>query len=360
VVLEGLDEDAAIATAQAKRVGEKICDAIRQPYSLQGHEYHSSASIGISLFCGNERTIDELFKYADSAMYQSKLAGRNTLNFFDPSMQAALEARSALEADLRQAIAHDQFKLHYQMQVDSDRRIFGAEVLLRWHHPERGVVSPLQFIGLAEETGLIMPIGRFVLETACKQLKTWQKNAHTRKLTLAVNVSARQFRQADFVNLVCEVLAQTGANPTLLKLELTESMVLDNIADTIEKMQTLKSLGVGFSMDDFGTGHSSLASLKRLPLDQLKIDQTFTRDITNDTNDEVIVKTIIVMGRSLELNVIAEGVETEVQFKLLKQYHCHAFQGYLFSKPVQLEAFELLLSDNRKQHKKSSLTSENV
>jgi EAL domain-containing protein (putative c-di-GMP-specific phosphodiesterase class I) len=241
------------------------------------------------------------------------------------------------------------------MQVDANRHIFGAEVLLRWQHSTRGMVSPKEFIALAEETGLILSIGHFVLETACKQLQAWQDNAKTRELLLAVNVSARQFRQADFVDQVKALLTQTGANPRLLKIELTESLVLDNSADTIAKMQMLQALGVGFSMDDFGTGYSSLASLKRLPLDQLKIDQSFVSDITDDANDAIIVKTIIGMANSLELSVIAEGVETEAQLTLLKQYHCQAFQGYLFGKPVPLVEFEELLS-GRKQGKKRGLT----
>ena len=340
VMLEGLSEDLSVAASQAKVVGNKVLAAIKQPYILDAHEYHSSASIGVSMFRGDEVSIDELLKHADTAMYQSKLAGRNTQCFFDLSMQVALESRAALEVSLRQAILNQEFKLYYQMQVDNYCRIVGAEVLLRWQHPERGLVPPMQFIPLAEETELILPIGRYVLETACNQLKSWSNDKRKRELLLAVNVSARQFRQADFVDQVRDVLKQTGANPNLLKLELTESLVLDNIADTIEKMQALRTLGVRFSMDDFGTGYSSLASLKRLPLSQLKIDQSFVRDITTDVNDAAIIKTIIAMATTLDLNVIAEGVETEAQLKLLKKYSCRSFQGYLFSKPVPIVDFE--------------------
>jgi diguanylate cyclase (GGDEF)-like protein/PAS domain S-box-containing protein len=340
VMLEELSEDPTVAASQAEVVGSKILEAIKEPYILEAHEYHSSASIGISMFRGGEVSIEELLKHADTAMYQSKLAGRNTQCFFDPSMQVALESRAALEVSLRQAILNQEFKLYYQMQVDNNCRIIGAEVLLRWLHPERGLVPPMQFIPLAEETGLILPIGRYVLETACSQLKAWSSDKRKRELLLAVNVSARQFRQEDFVDQVRDVLVQTGANPNLLKLELTESLVLDNIADTIEKMQALRSLGVRFSMDDFGTGYSSLASLKRLPLNQLKIDQSFVRDITTDNNDAAIIKTIIAMANTLDLNVIAEGVETEEQLKVLKKYSCRSFQGYLFSKPVPIADFE--------------------
>ena len=343
VMLERLSEDVAVAASQAEVVGDKILAAISRPYVLEDNEYYSSTSIGISLFLGNEVTVDELLKHADTAMYQSKLAGRNTLCFFDPAMQEALESRAAMEVDLRQAIVQQQFSLYYQLQVDSKREIFGAEALLRWQHPERGLVPPMQFIPLAEETGLIIPIGSYVLETACNQLKEWKGDESTCKLQLAVNVSARQFRQADFVDQVCEVLLRTGANPNLLKLELTESLVMINVPEAIEKMYALRMLGVHFSMDDFGTGYSSLASLKLLPLSQLKIDQSFVRDITSEASDAVIVETIIAMANTLGLNVIAEGVETEAQLKRLRKCNCDAFQGYLFGKPIPLEEFEQLL-----------------
>ena len=343
VMLENLDEEPEHAAIQAKAVGEKICSSVNQVYSLQGHEYYSSTSIGISLFRSNDATVDELLKYADTAMYQSKQSGRNTLRFFDPSMQAALEARAMLESDLRHAVSRRQFRLCYQMQVDIHSRVFGAEVLLRWDHPERGLISPATFIPLAEETGLIVPIGHYVLESACTQLKVWEADPNAHELVLAVNVSARQFRQPDFVDQVRSVLAQTGANPNRLKIEMTESLVLNNVADTVEKMQALKSIGISFSMDDFGTGYSSLSYLKLLPLDQLKIDQSFVCDIASDPDDAIIVKTIIVMANALELDVIAEGVETKAQLELLKKYGCAAFQGYLFGKPVPLPEFEQLL-----------------
>jgi EAL domain-containing protein (putative c-di-GMP-specific phosphodiesterase class I) len=244
---------------------------------------------------------------------------------------------------LRSALEKQQFHLYYQIQVDSLRRAVGAEVLLRWEHPERGLVSPLQFIPLAEETGLIIPVGLWVLQTACAQLKTWQNNPLTRDLVLAVNVSAKQFRQSDFVLQVQRALLESGAKSSHLKIELTESIVLDNVEDTINKMREIKMLGVSFSMDDFGTGYSSLQYLKRLPLDQIKIDQSFVRDITSDPNDAAIVQTIIAMTEALGLNVIAEGVETEAQMEFLELRGCHAYQGYLFSKPVPLPAFEELM-----------------
>ncbi len=290
-----------------------------------------------------------------SAMYQAKTEGRNAIRFFDPRMQTALAVRAALEKDLRHAIEKQQFRLHYQIQVDKLRRPIGAEVLLRWEHPERGLVSPLEFIPLAEETGLIVPIGLWVLETACAQLKQWQNDALTRHLTLAVNVSGKQFRQADFVVQVRRVLLESGVLPSRLqlegkeieishlKLELTESTVLENVEDTISKMLDIKALGVNFSMDDFGTGYSSLQYLKRLPLSQLKIDRSFVRDISTDPNDAAIVQTIIAMTETLGLDVIAEGVETEAQLEFLNLRGCPAFQGYLFGMPVPLGEFEALL-----------------
>jgi diguanylate cyclase (GGDEF)-like protein/PAS domain S-box-containing protein len=343
VLLESLHRTLRIAVTQVETVAEKLRDAINRPISIQGREFHSTPSIGISLLIGHETGIDELLKRADVAMYQAKDAGRNTIRFFDPAMQAGLDARIALLADLRQALPQQQFHLDYQAQVDLHGRVFGAEVLLRWRHPRRGLISPAEFIPLAEESNLILSIGYWVLQTACMQLKAWQANLATRHLRLAVNVSARQFRQPDFVQLATTLLHQSGINPAQLKLELTESLMLDNVADSIAKMRTLKQLGVGFSMDDFGTGHSSLSYLKQLPLDQLKIDQSFVRDIATDPNDAAIVQTIIVMAKSLGLDVIAEGVETRAQLEFLRDRGCPAFQGYLFSRPVALAEFEALL-----------------
>jgi len=284
-----------------------------------------------------------VMKFADTAMYQAKTAGRNAIRFYDPVMQATIEARADLEEGLRHVIDLKQLSLYFQIQVDVRNRPLGAEVLLRWQHPERGLVSPAQFIPLAEETGLIIPIGLWVLRTACVQLKVWQNDVRTRDLTLAVNVSTKQLRSPDFVTQVQRILLETGVRPALLKLELTESIVLENVEDTIAKMRELKLLGVSFSMDDFGTGYSSLQYLKRLPLDQIKIDQSFVRDIVSDPNDAAIVQTIIAMGEVLGLSVIAEGVETEAQREFLDLRGCHAFQGYLFGIPVPLPDFEARL-----------------
>lgn len=344
VLLEELHSDQPTAVAQAETVAEKMRAAINLPFILQDREFHSTPSIGISLFQGYQASIDELLKRADVAMYQAKDAGRNAIRFFDPTMQEELDARIAMQADLRYALVQQQMYLDYQAQVDLSGRVFGAEVLLRWRHPQRGLISPAEFIPLAEECHLIVELGHWVLQTACLQIQAWRAKPEARHLRLAVNVSARQFRQPDFVQQVETLLRETAIDPALLKLELTESLVLDNLHDTIDKMRALKQLGIGFAMDDFGTGHSSLLYLKQLPLDQLKIDQSFVRDIATDPNDAAIVQTIIVMANSLGLDVIAEGVETPDQLEFLRQRGCPAFQGYLFSRPVALEQFEALLS----------------
>ena len=343
VMLEGLSERSFEAAAQIELIGEKILSQLSQPYQLGEYSLHSTPSIGVTLFIDHKGTIDELFKQADIAMYQAKRAGRNTMRFFDPQMQQTLNSRAALEVELRNALQNRQFHLYYQIQVDSSHRPLGAEALIRWVHPERGLVSPLQFIPLAEESGLILAIGKWVLEAACSQLREWQKDALTRELVLAVNVSAKQFQQADFVSQVQDILRRNAVNPKLLKLELTESMFLENIESMIATMNALKEVGVQFSLDDFGTGYSSLQYLKRLPLDQLKIDQSFVRDLLHDQSDRAIVRTIIAMARSLKLKVIAEGVEIAEQKQFLLDNGCANFQGYLFGKPVPIDQFAALL-----------------
>ena len=345
VVLTDLGLEADQANVQAEALGEKIRDALIQPFLLQGHEHHSSPSVGISLFRGHDISVDELFKRADAAMYQAKHSGRNAVRFFDPATHAVMAARIALDTDLRRALPDGQLRLHYQMQVDEAGRILSAEVLLRWQHPEQGLISPLQFIPMAEETGMIVPIGRWVLESACRQIKAWEADPLARHVTLAVNVSPRQFHQPDFVEQVFAVLEATPIDPGRLKLELTESLVLDNVADAIDKMQALKAIGVSFSMDDFGTGYSSLANLSQLPLDQVKIDQSFVGNIGVTPADEVIVQTIIGMANNLGLNVIAEGVETQAQLDFLKHHGCPSYQGYLFGRPVPVAEFERALRD---------------
>ena len=342
VMLEDLSLDAFEAANQAEIVGEKIRLALSQVYTLDGYQYHSTPSIGITLLGDDvkDARIDEPLKRSELAMYQAKAIGRNAIRFFDPQMQEKVSARAALENDLRDAIANSQFVLHYQAQVVGDGRLTGVEALVRWQHPHRGLVSPAEFIPLAEECGLILPLGQWVLETACTQLAAWAKWPDMAHLTIAVNVSARQLHQADFVDKVQAVLNQTGANPKRLKLELTESLLVDDVQGTIGKMSTLKTQGVGFSLDDFGTGYSSLAYLKRLPLDQLKIDQGFVRNILTDSNDAAIARMVIVLAESLGLTVIAEGVELDAQRDVLARQGCHAYQGYLFSKALPIADFE--------------------
>jgi diguanylate cyclase (GGDEF)-like protein len=343
VVLAGLglvDGDAAISIEKA---GEKILATLNQPYQLGDVPRHSTASIGITLFRGDLASIDDLMKQADLAMYKAKESGRNAWRFFDPRMESAVKELAALEDDLRRALDEKQFLLHYQAQVVGEARVTGAEVLVRWQHPERGMVAPAEFIPLAEKTGLILPLGHWVLQTACIQLSLWAGRPEMAHLSLAVNVSAHQFRQPDFVDQVLAVLTETGANPQRLKLELTESLLVHNVQEIIEKMFALKAKGVGFSLDDFGTGYSSLSYLKRLPLDQLKIDQGFVRDILIDPNDAAIAKMVIVLAESMGLMVIAEGVEIEAQREFLAHLGCHAYQGYLFSRPLPLQAFEAFM-----------------
>ncbi len=343
VILEDLSEHALEAATQTEIIGNKILTALNQSYQLARHKCHSAASIGAILIDGHQQVAEELIKQADIAMYQAKKSGRNMLCFFDPKMQEIINTRAALEAELRIALENQQFQLYYQIQVDNLCRPLGAEALIRWLHPERGLVSPAQFIPLAEETGLILPMGQWVLETACAQLKMWQQDGLTRDLVLSVNVSAKQFHQTDFVAQVQAAVQRHAINPRLLELELTESMLLESIEETIATMNALKEINIQFSLDDFGTGYSSLQYLKRLPLTQLKIDQSFIRDIVVDSNDRSIVYTIIAMAQSLNLNVIAEGVETEDQQQLLLNEGCTAYQGYLFGKPVPIEQFEALL-----------------
>ncbi|MDO8788100.1 MAG: EAL domain-containing protein [Sulfuritalea sp.] len=338
VMLEDLSENPEDAASQAETVGEKILAALNYSYPLAGYECRSTPSIGVTLFSAHQNSIDELLKQADLAMYQAKAGGRNTLRFFDPEMQAVVTARARLETELREAVLKNQLLLYYQAQVDCAGRLTGAEALVRWQHPRRGLVSPGDFIPLAEETGLILPLGQWVLETACTQLAAWAARADTAILTMAVNVSARQFHHVDFVAQLRAVLDGTGANPERLKLELTESVLLNDLEDTIAKMVALKARGISFSLDDFGTGYSSLSYLKRLPLNQLKVDQSFVRDLLTGANDASIARTIIAMAQSLGLAVIAEGVETEAQRDVLASQGCQAYQGYLFGHPAGAES----------------------
>ncbi len=336
VMLEDLSEQEDEAARQAEVVAGKILARLNAPYELLGREHSSSPSIGITLFGGTGASVEELLKRADVAMYQAKAAGRNTLRFFDPQMQAAVLARAALDADLRQGLQRSELMLHYQPVVDGYNRIVGYEALLRWRHPRRGLVPPGEFIPIAEQSGLILAVGQWVLRTACLQLVEWARQPATERLSIAVNVSARQFRQSDFVEQVGAVLDETGADASRLKLELTESLLISDVEDAIRKMGALRARGVRFALDDFGTGYSSLAYLKRLPLDQIKIDQSFVRDILSDPNDAAIVRTILALAHAMDLQAVAEGVETEGQRQFLLDNGCTVFQGYLFGRPGPL------------------------
>lgn len=340
VMLRNLSMNKENAASQTEHIGNKIIMNLNNTYQLDNTTYRNTPSIGATLFNDHLVPIEDLMKQADLAMYKSKEAGRNTLHFFDPDMEATALKRAALENDLSEAIEKKQFILHYQVQVDSKNNLMGVEALVRWQHSKRGLVSPDEFIPLAEETELIFPLGHWVLETACSQLETWAAKPEMAHLTIAVNVSAKQFHQHDFVSQVQSILKNTGANPLRLKLELTESLMVSNMEEIIQKMSILKSMGIGLALDDFGTGYSSLTYLKCMPLDWLKIDRSFVRDVLVDPNDAAIIKTIIALSKNLGLDVIAEGVETASQREFLANEGCHAYQGYLFSRPLPLEEFE--------------------
>ena len=339
----------------AQAVSQRILEALGEPYVLPGYLHHSTCSIGVTLFDRSPSSVSELLKQADLAMYQAKAAGRNAVRFFDPEMQATASANAALAADLRQAWRENHLKIEYQPQVGPDGRMLGVEALLRWEHPERGIVQPAQFIPTAEETSLIVPIGHWVLEQACAQLAAWAQRPDRRHLSISVNVSVRQFRHPDFVNEVIATVRNAGITPGSLKLEVTESLLADGLDLTVAKMARLKDMGVGLSVDDFGIGYSSLSYLKLLPLDELKIDREFVKDILTDRNDAAIAGTIIGLAHSLGLDVIAEGVETEEQRAFLARQGCHSYQGYLFCRPLPIEQLEEFM---RRQGEGAALTPE--
>jgi diguanylate cyclase (GGDEF)-like protein/PAS domain S-box-containing protein len=337
LILENLEPEPQAAIAAIEQVADKLLRALATPFELPGYSHSGSASIGVALFSQPHEKPEELLKHADLAMYEAKAAGRNTLCFFDPRMQQALAARATLEHELRRALSEGQLLLHYQPQVNEQGELLGAEALVRWQHPQRGLVPPGEFIALAESTGLILPMGRWILHTACQQLASWASDAQRAELTVAINVSARQFHHPDFVADVLAALKETGADPHRLELELTESQLVQDIEALIDKMVQLKAHGVRFSLDDFGTGYSSLSYLKRLPLDQLKIDRSFVGDLLDNASDTAIVRTILALGQALELRVIAEGVESQAQRDALLHLGCHYFQGYLYGVPQVAE-----------------------
>ena len=341
LVLEDLESDPHAAALQADSVGKKILANLNEPYHLVGREHHSSPSMGITLFDAHSSSVDDLLKQADLAMYQAKAAGRNTLRFFDVSMQTELEGWVAMEFDLRDGLqGGEELVLYFQPTVGAHGQVTGAEALVRWLQPTRGLVMPENFIALAESTGLIVPLGRWVMNMACEQLATWSQSPATAHLSLAVNVSARELREPGFVPGVLKCLQVWKVPPNLLRIELTESVLAHRVDDIIGKMNELKAHGVGFSLDDFGTGYSSLSYLKQLPLDLLKIDRSFVCDVLNDPNDAAIARTIVALGTTLGLSVVAEGVETEAQRDFLASIGCFAYQGFLFGNPVPIEEFE--------------------
>ena len=343
VILDELSDVPDVAAGTATEVAQRIIEELSNPVALAQQmmtDYENTCSIGVARFRGHDLTIDELLRRGDLAMYQAKADGRNTFRFFDPDMQRLLSERLTLEEDLKQALVQRQLQVFLQPQFSAEGRLVGAEALLRWQHPTNGLMAPGSFITTAERTGAILEIGKWVLEQCCALLRKWSGLPQAKNLKIAINVSARQFKQRDCGLIVKEVLQRTGAKGSLLELELTESLAIDNIEETIVKMKALRELGVGLSLDDFGTGHSSLAYLKRLPLTQLKIDQSFVRDITTDANDAVLVQTIIGMAHNLKLEVIAEGVETQEQRHFLEEHGCRLFQGYLFDRPMPVSDFE--------------------
>jgi diguanylate cyclase (GGDEF)-like protein/PAS domain S-box-containing protein len=343
ILVEDISDNSDEASLKVGLIAEKIRESLARPYYFNGHQLLSTSSIGVCLYNGNEKSIAELIQHAELAMYQAKSTGRNSIRFFDPVMQQIITSHAAIENDLRHAIAEKQLHLYYQMQVDANHRPLGAEALLRWIHPERGLVLPSLFVPVAEESTLILEIGHWVLDTACRQLSVWADSKQTQDLTLAVNVSAKQFAVPDFVDLVANVLKKHKVNPARLKLELTESVLLEDMSATVQKMHALKSLGVTLAIDDFGIGYSSLSYLKQLPLDQLKIDQGFVQGITKDGSDAMLVQTIIDLAANFRLNVIAEGVETQAQLTFLKHHECMAYQGFLFGMALPVNEFEGLL-----------------
>jgi EAL domain-containing protein (putative c-di-GMP-specific phosphodiesterase class I) len=340
MVLSDIGHTEKEATGVADMIGKKLLALLNQPHQLGNVTHVGGACIGITLFKGDGATPDVLLKQADLAMYKSKDSGRNVCRFFDPQMETSEQERETLDKELRQALVEQQFALYYQPQVGPDGELTGAEALVRWVHPKRGVLLPGEFIPSAEESGFILPLGQWILESACRQLAEWGAQPMTAKFRLAVNVSASQFRQGEFVDQLVSMLRSTGADPNRLTLELTEGVLLHNVDDVIEKMSALKQLGINFALDDFGTGYSSLYYLKRLPLDQMKIDRSFVRDVLTDPGDAAIAKTIVALAHTLGLDVIAEGVETAEQRTFLANAGCQHHQGYLFSRPLPIHGFE--------------------
>ncbi|MGH8355779.1 MAG: putative bifunctional diguanylate cyclase/phosphodiesterase, partial [Pseudomonas sp.] len=333
VLLEALADDPEVAAEHAAEVGEKLLQSLLGSYQIDGHELSASASIGIALHPIGLQDAADVLKQADTAMYRAKHGGRNALHFFAADMQTAIDQRLQLQSELRQAVARGQLHLVFQPQLDLlDGRVAGAEVLLRWTHPERGEITPTQFIPLAEETGLIQGLDSWVLEQACAALAGWL--TRWPQLVLAVNLSPRELRQADVVARICDCLRRHGLPPTALELEITEGVLLEDVERCIAAMQALKACGIRFAIDDFGTGYSSLSYLKRLPLDRLKIDRSFIHDLEGETSGLMLVETILVIARNLGLECVAEGIENQAQLDCLREHGCALGQGFYLSRPL--------------------------
>ncbi|MFS2006823.1 putative bifunctional diguanylate cyclase/phosphodiesterase [Duganella sp. CT11-25] len=346
VLLEDLGASEPAAARAAQDSAAKLLQAFDAPFEIAGIQHYSTPSIGVTVFGRGAVSVDEVLKRADLAMYQAKAAGRNGMSFFDPAMQARVSARAELEADMRRALNHGEFLLHYQPQLSVDGRVIGAEALVRWNHPQRGLVPPVEFIPVAEDTNMILHLGRWVMEEACRLQARWGGDPRTAGLEMAINVSPSQFHRPDFVEQVLEVLAETGARPDRLRLELTESLLLKDVEGTVTKMQRLRDAGISFALDDFGTGYSSLSYLHRLPLDQLKIDRSFIREAFKEGHGAAIVRIIVALGKALKMSVLAEGVETADQLSFVSAEGCQYYQGYLFSKPLPEPELAALLSRN--------------
>ena len=344
VLFEDFGQNEEGASQRAALIAEKIRASLAVPFQINGQLHHSSPSIGVCLYKGQSVSVDDLIKHADIAMFRAKNEGRNTVRFYDPNLQQLLEKRAALEADLSQALSSQQLHLYYQIQYEKENhRPMAAEALIRWIHPKLGMILPVQFMSIAEESSLILEIGQWILETACRQLEKWKTNPATRHLMLAVNISSQQFMMHDFVESIQTALGTYGIEPSQLKLELTEKVILNDIEDSMVKLKALKALGISLALDEFGTGYSSLAYLKKLPIDQVKIDPCFMQNLGSDLDDGMMVKTIIDMAKNFSINVIAEGVETETQTAFLEKYGCLAYQGYLYGKPMPIDQFDELV-----------------
>jgi diguanylate cyclase (GGDEF)-like protein len=344
VLLEDLGVAEENAAQAAQDGAARLLQAFDAPFPIAGIEHYSTPSIGVTIFGRDAVSVDEVLKRADLAMYQAKAAGRNGISFFDQAMQARVSARAELEADMRRALNQGEFLLHYQPQLSVDGRVIGAEALVRWNHPQRGLVPPMEFIPVAEDTNMILHLGRWVMLEACRLLARWNADPHTATLEMAVNVSLSQFHRPDFVEQVLEVLAETGARPERLRLELTESLLLKDVEGTVTKMQRLREAGISFALDDFGTGYSSLSYLHRLPLDQLKIDRSFICEAFKEGHGAAIVRIIVALGKALKMSVLAEGVKTADQLSFIAAEGCGYYQGYLFSKPLPEAELAALLS----------------